>query len=107
MTSKTSTFLFLKVLNITLDILRQFYFVLCLVLWKLLLVSYCVVVWVLFIVFSITSFDDSTKCNTKKLPFFSIPIEINIQYNPISVYHPIHGRTSNTESRHMLKVKKK
>ena len=66
MTSRASTFLFLKVLNITLDILRQFYFVLCLVLWKLLLVSYCVVVWVLFIVFSIMSFDDSTKCQMSR-----------------------------------------
>ena len=102
MTSGTSSFLLLKVLNITLDILRQFYLVFCLVLWKLLLVGYCVMVWVLFIVFRITSFGDSTKCNTKKLPFFSISIEINIQYNPRSDYHPIQGRTSNTSRCFML-----
>ena len=41
-----------------------------LVLRKPLLVSFCVVVWVLFSVFCFTSFGDHTIRNSKKLPIF-------------------------------------
>ena len=56
-----------------------------LVLLKALLGSYCVVVWVLFLVFCFFCFTSLGDRNTKKLPQYCTPPEVKLQFSKTAV----------------------